>query len=119
MTGRELRAQLRAQQGRNSQLRPGAGGPAEVARVSKAAPPPEGPTPDVTSEARRLRVEAFLDANPNVRRAIFTDSAADADSVIVTVGLRGKATSEVLIPRANYDPLKLMQVMDEYAESAG
>ena len=53
---------------------------------------------------------AFLDANPHVTRAVFTDIDTDPSNVIVTIGIRGKAIGEVVIPRERYDGGELLKM---------
>src|ERR1700676_3545451 len=60
MTGRELRAQLRTQQGRNSQLRPGIAELGGVAPAVDAGLPAKESTLDAATEAHRQRVLAML-----------------------------------------------------------
>jgi hypothetical protein len=50
---------------------------------------------------------------------VITDIAAYPEGVILTVGVRELATGELLIPAESYDPLKLMRLMAEYAETGG
>jgi len=72
---------------------------------------------DPAADARRRRVIATLAGDPGIRYAVATDNAADPEAVILTLGIRGLATGELLIPKASYDPFKLMRLMDEYSES--
>jgi hypothetical protein len=68
---------------------------------------------DPAADARRRRAIAMLAGEPGTRYAVATDNAADPGAVILTLGIRGLATGDLLIPRANYDPFTLMQLMDE------
>jgi len=70
---------------------------------------------DPAADARRQRAIAILAGDPGIRYAVVTDIAADPEAVILTLGIRDLATGELLIPRASYDPFRLMQLMDEYA----
>ena len=84
--------------------------------AAQAVPAADGVQSDPAADARRRRVIAMLAGNPGIRYAVATDNTAEAEAVILALGIRGLATGELLIPRANYDPLKLMQQMDEYAK---
>src|SRR5205814_5919235 len=65
--------------------------------------------------ARGRWVLAFLDAHPNVQRAVRTDIDAEPGKVIVTIGLRGIGTGELEIPAEGYDAGALMALLDKYA----
>jgi TubC N-terminal docking domain len=77
------------------------------------------PLSDPAMEARRQRVLAMLDNNPGIKRAILTDTEADPESVIVTIGLRDQATAELAIPKARYDPFLILRLVeDQYQEAS-
>ena len=63
-------------------------------------------------EARRQRVLAMLDKNPGTRLALVTDTQAEPESVIVTVGVRDKGTADLRIPRERYDGLKVLALIE-------
>ena len=65
------------------------------------------------AEARRQRVLAMLAENPNVRRAVVVDNA-DADPVLVAVGIRDVATFELVIPAARFDAFKLLELIERH-----
>jgi hypothetical protein len=80
---------------------------------------PEDQAPlEPRAAARRRRVLAFLDANPNVHRAVRTDVNAEPGKVVVTIGLRGVGTGEVEIPAESYDAGVLMTLLDTHAGGA-
>ena len=91
-------------------------GPGAALTCYRELAAPDGPPLGPAAEAHRQRVLRLLEANPGLRIAVATDIAADPEAVVLTVGIRGAATGEIRIPSANYDPLKLMRLMDEYAE---
>ena len=63
-------------------------------------------------EARRQRVLAMLAENPGTRLALVTDTQAEPESVIVTVGVRDKGTADLRIPRERYDGLKVLALIE-------
>lgn len=76
---------------------------------------PEGrdePFPDPAMEVRRQKVLAILAENPQIKRAILTDTEADPGNVIVTIGLRGQATGELAIPNDRYDPFLMLGLIE-------
>ena len=70
--------------------------------------------PDPAAEARRQRVLAMLDENPGVRYAALTDTRADPDAVLLTLAIRGRATCELRIPKAKYDPFLLLDLIERH-----
>lgn len=118
LTGRELRAQLRAQQRRNSELQrqqlrevESCGG----ATAANDAPEAEAPAFDPATERRRTRTLALLEANPNWRRAVIAEAGEPA---FIGVAIRGLAYGELEIPAARYDPVGLLALLDHYGRSA-
>ena len=67
---------------------------------------------ELQREARRQKVIAMLEAAPDTQRAIDIDVDSDMDSVILTVGVRNLATCEMLIPKAKYDPWRLLEIIE-------
>lgn len=74
------------------------------------------PSPDPAMEARREKVLAMLAENPQIKRAIATDTEADPENVIVTIGLRGQATGELAIPKTKYDPFLLLNLIEAQSQ---
>lgn len=68
------------------------------------------PRADPAMEARRQRVLAMLDDNPALRLAVVCDG--QGDPVPVAVGIRGKATCELLVPRDRYDGVLLLDLIE-------
>ncbi len=57
----------------------------------------------------------MLEAKPEVIRAIHADSESDPDNVILVIAVRGLATCEMLLPKANYDAWQLIALVDKYS----
>ena len=68
-------------------------------------------------EARRQKVLAMLEAAPDTQRAIHTDTDSDPHNVILTVGVRNLATCEMLVPKAKYDPWRLLELVERHKET--
>lgn len=71
---------------------------------------------DRRREARRQKVIAMLEAVPDTQRAIYTDTDSDPHNVILTVAVRHPtgATCELLIPKAKYDPWRLLELIERH-----
>ena len=70
------------------------------------------------AEARRQKVIAMLEAAPDTQRAIYTDSDSDPDNVILTVAVRAcQQTCELLIPKATYDPWRLLELIERHGQT--
>jgi len=67
--------------------------------------------PDPAMEARRQRVLAMLAERPGIRYAVVVDNP-DTDPVILALAIRGRATCELQIPRAKYDPWLLLDLIE-------
>ena len=83
----------------------------------RAAPPRERntqPASDPAAEARRQRVLAMLDAHPEARYALLTDTQAEPEAVLLTLAIRGRATCELRIPRDRYDPFLLLDLIERH-----
>jgi hypothetical protein len=61
----------------------------------------------------RCRKVAMLADNPRIKHAIITDTEVDPEHVIVTIGLRDKATCELAIPSTKYDPFLFLRLAEE------
>ena len=70
--------------------------------------------PDPAAEARRQRVVAMLAENPGIQYAVTTDADADPEVVILILAIRGRATCELRIPRAKYDPFLLLTMIERH-----
>ncbi len=67
---------------------------------------------DPAVEARRRRVVALLDQHPDWRYAVIVETSAEPALVVVHVGIRGRATGEVVIAQDRYDPVEFMRYLD-------
>jgi hypothetical protein len=56
----------------------------------------------------------ILEREPSVTHAFVSDDHAEADHVIVTVGIRGVGTCDLGIPREKYDGLAVLKLIEEY-----
>jgi len=63
-------------------------------------------------DIRRDRVMEMLIASPGSMRAVYTDTFSDPNNVILAIAVRNGAVAEMLIPRSQYDPFKLMSALD-------
>ena len=68
-------------------------------------------------KTRRQKVLAMLDENPDTQRAIYTDTDSDPSNVILTIAVRHLATYEMLIPKAKYDPFRLLALIEQHGGS--
>ena len=64
-------------------------------------------------ERRRAKVLAMLRENLGIRYAIEV-ADANADSVIVSIGIRNVATFEMNIPQAYYDAFALLELIEKH-----
>jgi len=73
---------------------------------------------DRQREARRQKVIAMLEAAPDTQRAIYPDTDSDPHNVILTVAVRAcQQTCELLIPKAKYDPWKLLELIERLGQT--
>ena len=63
------------------------------------------------TEVLRQRVLAMLAERPGIRYAVVVDNP-DTDPVILALAIRGRATCELQIPRAKYDPWLLLDLIE-------
>jgi hypothetical protein len=77
----------------------------EVIRENKAA---------ILLELRGPRILEMLAADLEKKYAVLVQDA-DSDPVRVTVGIRGLATFDLEIPRARYDGIALLEVIEQYS----
>ncbi len=64
-------------------------------------------------EARKERVMALLQENPDSPRAIYADTDSDPLNVILVIAVRHVAVTEMEIPREKYDPWRLITILDK------
>lgn len=72
---------------------------------------------DPAAEARRQRVLGMLRDNPGVRYAVVTDMEHDPNAVILTLAIRGVGTCELAIPRAKYDGVLLLDLIERHGNT--
>ena len=73
---------------------------------------------DRQREARRQKVIAMLEAAPGTQRAIYADTDSDPHNVILTVAVRAcQQTCELLIPKAKYDPWRLLELIERLGQT--
>jgi hypothetical protein len=73
---------------------------------------------DRQREARRQKIIAMLVAAPETQRAIYTDTDSDPHNVILAVAVRAcQQTCEMLIPKAKYDPWKLLELVERLGQT--
>ena len=70
--------------------------------------------PDPAAEWRRQKVLRMLVEKPGPRYAVFTDTDADLESVIVVLAIRNRATCELRIPREKYDGVRLLDLIERH-----
>ena len=68
--------------------------------------------PDPRAQARRRHVLAILANNPSIQYAMTADTNADPENVILALAIRNCATCELLIPRAKFGGLRLIELLD-------
>jgi len=67
---------------------------------------------ELQQEIRQQRVLTILEVTSENQRAIYTDTESDPDNVILTIAVRHIAITEMLIPKAKYDPFLLLSLVD-------
>ena len=65
-------------------------------------------------ETRRQKVISMLEAAPDTKRAIYSDTESDPNNIILAIAVRHVATCEMLIPKAKYDPWRLLELIEQY-----
>lgn len=69
---------------------------------------------DPAAEARRQSVLAMLRKRLGIRYAGLTDTDADPEAVLFTLAIRGQATCELRIPKTEYDPFLLLDLIERH-----
>jgi len=73
---------------------------------------------ELQREARRQKVIAMLEAAPDTLRAIYADTDSDPHNVILTVAVRSyQQTCEMLIPKTEYDPWQLLELVERHGQT--
>ena len=73
---------------------------------------------DRQREARRQKIIAMMEAAPGTQRAVYTDTESDPHNVILTVAVRScQQTCELLIPKAKYEPWRLLALVERHGQT--
>lgn len=91
-------------------------------RIEKKITDSKTPKPETLQdrqrEARRQKVIAMLERYPDTQRAIYTDTGSDPHNVILAIAVRAcQQTCEMLIPKAKYDPWKLLELIERHGQT--
>ena len=74
---------------------------------------------DRQREASRQKAIALMNESPDVPRGIYVDDEIDPHNVVLFVASRiYQQTCELLIPRAKYDPFKLLELIERRGAAA-
>jgi len=68
---------------------------------------------ELQRETRQKKVLTMLKENPDKQRAVYADTESDQDNVILTIAVRYLSTCEMLIPKAKYDPFRLLELIEQ------
>jgi hypothetical protein len=82
-----------------------------VAMLREAENDPVAPTP---SDGRLDKVIGKLRDDPGLRYAMATHCDVDPEAVILTLAIRGKAASELRIPKSRFDALALLELIEKH-----
>lgn len=69
---------------------------------------------ELAADCRLVKVNALLESNPDSLRAVYTDMQSNLTNVILTIAIRGKASCEMRIPKARYNPFQLLDLIEKY-----
>lgn len=68
---------------------------------------------DRQREESRQKAISLMNESPGTLRGIFVDDEIDPDNIVLFVAVRScMQTCELLIPRATYDPFKLLELIE-------
>lgn len=70
--------------------------------------------PDPAAECQRQRVLEMLAQRPGTRYAAVTDIEAEPNAVILALAIRGGGTCELRIPKAKYDGVLLLDLIERH-----
>jgi hypothetical protein len=65
----------------------------------------------IATDERFARVSEMLRDNPNAKYAVLS---SDGDPVTLTIGIRGRALCEMSIPRAKWDGVLFMELLERH-----
>ena len=94
--------------------------PAPLRQISLGnddAPDVAGTVTDTVAEAWRCRVVAMLRNHSTMRYAAVTDTESDPDAVIVALAIRGRASCELLVPRAKWDGVLFLDLLNKHCDA--
>ena len=74
---------------------------------------------DPEIEARREQVVAMLNAHPEWRYAVVTDTDAEPGAVVVHIGIRGIGSGEIVTAKSRYDGIDLVRALENRKAIAG
>ena len=67
---------------------------------------------ELKREERRAKVLAMLADNPDIQRAIITDTESDQHNVILTMAIRKQYTFEMAISKDRYDGFLVLEILN-------
>lgn len=73
---------------------------------------------EAQQEARRQNALALLQEDTSTQRVVLTDTSSDAQHIILTVAIRSVAAFEMLISKANYDPFRVLELIERHGTQA-
>jgi len=73
---------------------------------------------DRQREVSRQKAIAMLNESPDAPRAVYVDDEIDPDNVVLFVASRiHQQTCEMLIPKAKYDPWRLLELIERLGQT--
>lgn len=75
----------------------------------------EKPLPDAEGQSCYRRLLELQSANPGALYTLVTDAVVDPKAIILSVGIRGRATLELRIPREKYDAFLLLALLERHS----
>ena len=73
---------------------------------------------DRQREASRQKAIGLMNESPGTLRGIYVDDQIDPDNIVVFVAVKScQQTCELLIPRATYDPFKLLELIERLGQA--
>ena len=81
---------------------------------ARANHPEDDRLPNPPAAARRHRALTMLTERPGIHYALVTDADADPEAVILALAIHGRASCELRIPKAKYDPFLLMALIERH-----
>jgi len=59
----------------------------------------------------------MLANNPTARYAVLAHDDHDSDAVLLTLAIRDRVTCELRIPKNRYDPILLLDLIEQYGDT--